>query len=247
MISTAFSIASFSIVLAECFAMVGMSTLIPTGAAVAASTIRHAALENKQTPPGTTPAQNDPLGQLLSFGGSIASAPVEGIKQVIRTVAHDMDSISLLVPKSASIDAVFKFHANESYSMNAEGGAMIQLVTVKAGYSALFAVETSNEVKLHVDFALVNFDLTSDKPGVIKFGTATKDYASVDNITAGIRVRLRNLGENELTFKGPASTIAIPADEEITVRGSKLGAGMLEVKTTATDNTTNDWQVVIGV
>jgi hypothetical protein len=164
MISTAFSIASFSIVLAECFAMVGMSTLIPTAAVVAASTLRQAALSETNANPRAADAdqkEDTLLGKFLGFGDNIAKAPLNGFKQVLSSVAHDMDSISLLVPKTASIDATFKFHANESESFGAEVGGMIQLVTVKAGMSALFAVETSNEVHLHVDFALVNFNLTS--------------------------------------------------------------------------------------
>jgi hypothetical protein len=69
-----------------------------------------------------------------------------------------------LLPKTASIDAEFEFHGSERYGANANVGAQIEIVTVNAGYSALYEARSSNKVKLHVDFETVSVTIGTPTP-----------------------------------------------------------------------------------
>jgi hypothetical protein len=157
MLSTAFSVASFSIVLAESFAAIGLSTLVPAIFAESAS-----ALKNLQSP--TDDQVKKELGRYGPIFGLVGaekdktSIPQEMADALLKA-AKSSDSIKLLVPNKASLDAEFEFHAAESYKADASVGAMVEVVTVKAGFGELFETSSSNKIKLHVEFALAEFKL----------------------------------------------------------------------------------------
>jgi len=162
MLSTAFSVASFSIVLAESFASIGLSTLVPAVFAESASALKQ--LHAGNTAPTDAQLESE-LGKYSSVfdmvGGDKgkSSNPREMADALLKAVAKSADSIKLLVPNKASLDAEFEFHAAESYKAEAQVGAMIEVVTVKAGFSGLFESSSSNKIKLHVDFAIAEFKL----------------------------------------------------------------------------------------
>lgn len=136
-LSTIESVASFSVVLAETFAAVGLSTLMPASflALARAGTAGLTALSgNKLLPANVT--------------------------SMVTAAAGSLDTIDLLVPKSAKIHAEFEFQGSDQYSVNASVGAMVEVVTIKAGFSYLYSSSSKNKVTLDVDFVSVNYALT---------------------------------------------------------------------------------------
>lgn len=178
MISTAFSVASYSAILTQNFAMVGISTLVPAAIAIAAKGLKGSVPESvpdnvpeneadnvpdNETESETKKTAKDPLAALFGPASKKADTPgpLEGVTNIIDSVAKSQpDALQLLAPKSAKIEAEFQFRGNESYKGEAEVGAMINVVTVKAGFAALFEAESSNKIKLTVDFGLVEYKLT---------------------------------------------------------------------------------------
>ena len=154
--STAVSVASFSVVLAESFAAVMLSTLIPATFVETASTVkrlaRNAADADGNVPDGAV--EDDDLAPL-----DVAEAVAGPLKKVARNLAAataEPTDLNLLLPSSATIDATFEFHGSEAYELGAEVGGQVKLVTVAAGYSALYETSSSNKVNLHVEFESVN-------------------------------------------------------------------------------------------
>ncbi len=177
MISTVMSVASYSVVLAESFAAVGLSTLIPAGFVTMARFIHEAAAlpaGNANRPADLsltelTDALNglsreDTTGDARTDGVTDAGnfrppRPQDAAARLLTALAKSTDHIDLLVPKKATIDAKFEFSGSERYSYDVSMGGMIEVVTVKGGYSALFECKSSNEIKLHVDFEMVSSPL----------------------------------------------------------------------------------------
>jgi hypothetical protein len=149
-VSTAVSVAAFSVVLAESFVAAATSTLVPaTFLAVARGA--KAAVGGAAPANSADPALADPL---------VGNMP--GVKEAVdalRLAVNAMDEIDLLVPKTAKIHAEFEFEASESYAGHASIGAMVNVVSVSAGYSALYQTSTRNKITLDVDFAAVNYKL----------------------------------------------------------------------------------------
>ncbi|HVQ73987.1 MAG TPA: hypothetical protein VMT79_00455 [Candidatus Binatia bacterium] len=152
-LTTALSVASFSVVLAEAFGAVMLSTLIPATFVETANTLKRIAKQRADS--GQPVSDSDAEGALTP----LASLPgVDAIRDAIRNVAAataEPSDLHLLLPKHATIDAEFEFHGQEEYAANVGVGAQIQLVTVNAGYSSLYSVSSSNKVKLHVQFETV--------------------------------------------------------------------------------------------
>lgn len=143
--STAISVGSFSVVLAETFAAVAASTLIP---ATFLTVVRAA----KQ---GASSSDNDSANDLIK--------DMIGVNQALNAVRsgiNSIDEIDLLVPKTAKIHAEFEFEASEAYSGNVAIGALVNVVAVAAGYSALYETSSKNKITLDVDFAAVNYTLS---------------------------------------------------------------------------------------
>ncbi|MFH7245252.1 MAG: hypothetical protein ACHWZW_20635 [Spirulina sp.] len=161
-LSTAMSVASFSVVLAETFASVGLSTLVPN-AFLALARSAHSA--------SATIPSDDIEAALKSITKSdqqskvvppvpVPPDPAEVAIALLGILGKSTSSVDLLVPKSASIDAEFEFYGAERYAADVSVGAMVEVVTVKGGYSALYETHSSNKVKLHVDFVTVAASLT---------------------------------------------------------------------------------------
>lgn len=142
--STAVSVAAFSVVLTQSFVAVAASTLVPATFLAALRAARGA------TNPGA-----DTTGNSL-----VDSAPGVGeIVSGLRAGLASLEEIDLLVPTKATIDAEFEFEASEAYSADASLGGMVQVVSVAAGYSALYETSTRNKITLHLEFAAVNYRL----------------------------------------------------------------------------------------
>lgn len=149
--STAVSVASFSVVLAETFGAVMLSTLVPAGLIEVANTAKRVAA-------GTA-------GGGGGGGGGPAPAPLDAlagaldpVTNVVRSIAGavaEPSDLNLLLPKSATIDAEFEFHGREAYSANVGVGAQVNIVNISAGYSALYETSSRNKVVLHIEFASV--------------------------------------------------------------------------------------------
>ena len=144
-LSTAISVGAFSVVLAETFASVTASTLVP---ATFLAVMRAAKKNADSAAPGNADALvKDMLG-------------VKEILNAVKTGVSSIDEIDLLVPKSAKIHAEFEFEASEAYSANVAIGALVNVVAVAAGYSALYETSSRNKITLDVEFAAVNYTLS---------------------------------------------------------------------------------------
>lgn len=144
-VSTAISVAAFSAVLAESFAAVAASTLIPaTFLSVARAAKRANATDDQRNALDALlqklPGANDALGAL-------------------KASAAQIDDIDLLVPKTAKIHGEFTFEATERYSADVAVGALVNVVAVAAAYSALYETTSTNRITIDVDFAAVNYTL----------------------------------------------------------------------------------------
>lgn len=153
-VSAAVSVASFSAVLAASFAAVATSSLVPatflslvraakgatagggggTGAGQLSSTMADAAINDMLD-------NNDKLSKALSEAG------------------QSLTDIDLLVPKSAKITGDFEFQATDGFKAGVAVGAAVQVVTISAGYSALYTSTSKNKIHLEVDFVSVNYPI----------------------------------------------------------------------------------------
>lgn len=170
-VTAAVSVASFSVVLAEAFVAIGMSTLVP---AVFVETVRmtkdlaaHLA-ENSPDTPDENEAKID--GAIDRFNDLLTENPganaLKAATKALGTAISQPTELNLLLPKTATLEGEFEFHAAESYALSgtAGGGASIQgigMVTVNAGYSALYEARSSNHVKLRVNFETVNITISA--------------------------------------------------------------------------------------
>jgi len=154
--STAVSVGAFSVVLTQSFVAVAASTLVPAAFLSAARAARAAAAASGAGSGTGGGASGD--GNAL-----IASAPgVSEVMDTLRAGISRVDDVDLLVPKSARIEAEFEFEASEAYSADASLGGMVNVVSVSAGYSALYTTSTRNKIKLEVDFAVVNYRIAAE-------------------------------------------------------------------------------------
>lgn len=151
--STAVSVASFSVVLAETFGAVMLSTLVPAGLVEVANTAKRLAAGVADGGDADPDAEDDGAGPADALAGVLA--PVTDVVRSIAAATAEPTDLNLLLPKSATIDAEFEFHGREAYSAQASAGAQINVVNISAGYSALYETSSSNKVKLHIEFASV--------------------------------------------------------------------------------------------
>lgn len=155
-VSTAMSVASYSVVLAETFATVGLSTLVPAtfvGVARAIKAAGEARDASRPVPAGTSEMER------LDVGSIVPTGPAE---ELVRYIAANEETLDLLVPKKARIQAEFEMQASESYSEGMSGGVTMDVVTVKAGMSLLYKTKSECKVKLDLNFALANFLLEEE-------------------------------------------------------------------------------------
>jgi hypothetical protein len=164
--TTAISVLAFTVVLGEAFAAVGLSTLIPAmfvetcramkvaGPALDALLDENLPILMKALPlPGLpAPTNQGPLSQ--TEAGKLF---IKAIKRLIED--PNFNKMQLLVPNSAKIDATFACGGCESYGVNAGAEGVIQVVGIKAGFSAMFELHSSTSVHLEVTFAPVEYTL----------------------------------------------------------------------------------------
>ena len=65
----------------------------------------------------------------------------------------------MLLPKTAKIHGEFEFHGSERYAEDVSAGCAAEVVTVKAGYSAMYEASSSNTVTLDVEFVSVHVEI----------------------------------------------------------------------------------------
>lgn len=150
-ISAITSVASFSVVLAETFAAVGLATLIPNGALVLAR-LAHAEAA------GDNDADPDGFGNTMGTG-VLEKNPLTGLRDLLKKIGASTNAIDLLLPKTARIHAEFEFEGRDAAQAEASIGGFVQMVSISAGYSALYEQRSSNKVTLDVEFAAVNVAL----------------------------------------------------------------------------------------
>ncbi len=143
-VSTAVSVAAFSVVLTESFAAVAASTLIPATFLAVARAAKNS-------------ASGDGADALDGFVGRLPGA--SGALSALKSGVANLQDIDLLVPKTAKIKAEFTFEATERYSADAAVGAVVNVIAVAAAYSALYETSTTNKITLEVDFAAVNYTI----------------------------------------------------------------------------------------
>lgn len=151
-LSTAVSVASFSVVLTQSFAAVAASSLVPATFVTLARIAKGAAgAAGSGTPAASSTESTALVSSLVAGGDSLAKA--------LKEVAKAVDSIDVLVPKTARITAEFEFEGSEAYAAELSAGAAVNVVSVSAGYSALYSTSSKNKIRLEVDFASVNYTL----------------------------------------------------------------------------------------
>jgi hypothetical protein len=152
-VTAATSVLSFSAVLTQTFAAVGMSTLLPAAFVESVRIAKSIAAAGEQNADALVESTLGPVTSLLPDNAREAAA--NALRSLARS-ASEPSELNVLLPKTATIDAEFEFHGAESYSAEMGAGAMVQLVSVNAGYSALYTVSSSNRVRLHIEFQTVN-------------------------------------------------------------------------------------------
>jgi hypothetical protein len=171
--TTAFTVLAFTVVLAEMFAAVGLSTVVPAAFAELVSILKKgsiagvtltaaqlsqimAVLQKLVPPIPGLPAPPDPSD---SDAVTEYNNAIQPVMNAIKGALTSADKLQLLAPKAATIDASFECGGSESYAetMGVEG--VIQVVGVKAGFSAMFELHSSTTLKLHVEFAPVEYTI----------------------------------------------------------------------------------------
>ena len=83
----------------------------------------------------------------------------------MQSAAKSLDSMDILIPKDAKIHAEFEFQGSDKMSVDLSAGGQVEVVTVKAGYSAMYESKSSNKITLDVNFVTVHVGLdTPDAP-----------------------------------------------------------------------------------
>lgn len=153
MYSTVMSAASFSVILAETFAAVGLSTIVPAGVVTLARLAKNLPADQNST---GYAAANDALTE---HSDNLNKTPAKAVNALVKSISESRPSLDLLLPKTAKIHAEFTFEGSERYSGEAAVGLMIDVVSVKAGASALYETKSTNKITLDVDFVSVNIPL----------------------------------------------------------------------------------------
>ena len=152
-VSAAVSVASFSAVLAASFAAVAASSLVP---ATFLSLVRAAKGAGAGGGGGTG------AGQLTSTPTEDAIDDLlhdDKLSKALSEAGKSLTDIDLLVPKSAKITGDFEFQATDRVSADVSVGAAVKVVTISAGYSALYTSTSKNKIHLEIDFVSVNYPI----------------------------------------------------------------------------------------
>jgi hypothetical protein len=156
----AMSIVSFSLALAEVFTAVGLSTLIPATYIEIARAARK--LLDTSDPNSLTAAE---IQQALTGIAKFLPVKTDGqndtalAAKIIQSLLASSDTIDLLLPKSACIEADFTFQGSEKIEEEIGVGAAIDVVNVNAGFSYLYSETSSNHIHLKIDYVMVQEQL----------------------------------------------------------------------------------------
>lgn len=153
-IAGAMSVASFSIVLAEVFASVGLSTLVPASFLQLARALRQV-VKDEDLKGLSADELTSAVSEFAKFLPLSDGKDPNIASKVIQSLLSSSDTIDLLLPKTAKIKAEFSFEASESYEAGFELGAQLNVVGVRVGYSALYNERSSNKVTLEIDYVSV--------------------------------------------------------------------------------------------
>ena len=151
-VSTVMSAASFSVVLGEVFAAVGLSTTVPAGVVALARMAK--ALSS------TPDADKAPLTDAKAkYTTSLEKTPAKPVIDLIDKMSASLDELPMLLPKTAKIHAEFTYEGRDLTEVGASLGAQVEVVSVNAGFSALYESKSTNKITLDVDFVSVNVPL----------------------------------------------------------------------------------------
>lgn len=151
-ISTVMSVTSFSVVLGEMFAAVGLSTTVPAGVITLARLAKALPSNSSANTTALNNTKND-LSQVLD------NTPAKTVTALVDKMSVSLDELQLLLPKTAHIHADFTYEGRDAMSAQASVGAMVNVVSVNAGFSALYESKSTNKITLDVDFVNVNIPL----------------------------------------------------------------------------------------
>lgn len=157
MSTAAISVASYGFVLGGTLAAVTTSSVIPAALVAAAKILKEVA---ENPPTGTSPPQGLPTAEAQKAADGLFSLIPSGGGPVLKNAMKSLDSMTLLVPKTAKVEAEFNLEGREVYEGGASVGGQLQAVSVSAGFSALFEQKSGFKVTMTVDFASVDFPLT---------------------------------------------------------------------------------------
>lgn len=138
------SVVSFSVILAETFAAVGLSTLVPNTLIAVAKGVKGAA-------------------QIETSNMKLPESVKNGL-EIVKNVANNVDALDILIPKEAKISAEFQFQGtfNTTYDASMGGSVSVEsvgAVSVKAGYSMLYESKSSNKISLEVNFSTIHAEI----------------------------------------------------------------------------------------
>jgi hypothetical protein len=169
-VSTVMSVGSFSVVLAEAFAAVGLSTLVPATVVTAARLAK--AMTKAQADRAAAGGDTDLIEDAdkryadakTAFGAiepTLRSGPLplQDLQPFLNQLADSVPSLDLLLPHDAKIHAEFTFEGRDATEAVAEIGGQISVVSVRAGFSALYEAKSTNKISLDVNFVSVNVPL----------------------------------------------------------------------------------------
>lgn len=151
-VSAAVSVGSFSVVLAQSFAAVAASSLVP---ATFLTLVR--AAKGVTTGGGSGGAGGSALASTETTSSINDMLGSDKLSKALNEAAKAVTDIDLLVPKTAKITADFEFEATDAVSASASVGGLVKVVSVSAGFSALYTSTSKNKIHLEVDFVSVNY------------------------------------------------------------------------------------------
>jgi hypothetical protein len=145
------SVGSYTVVLAETFAAVGLASIIPTALIAAAQAAKGALLNAPATQ--NIPDAGDIKTSLQDFKG------LDKGLTILNAMGKSLDEFQVMMPKTAHIESSFEFEGSDKVTENASGGVAVQVVNVNAGFSLLYESKSTNKITMDIDFHIVNIPL----------------------------------------------------------------------------------------
>jgi hypothetical protein len=156
------SVASYGFVLGGTMAAVTTASVVPA-ALVAAATILRELAENPP-PDGTPRPAGLPDAETEKAAQGLLDLIPSGGGAVVKKAMKSIDGITLLVPKTARVQAEFNLEGREEYSGGVSVGGQLQAVSVSAGFSALIEQKSGFKVSMTIDYETAYFSLLKTPP-----------------------------------------------------------------------------------